>query len=702
MSQEVKNIRIQQKVDTLEHWEKSNLQLLENEIAYEKETGRYKIGTGNKTWRELEYAAGGEAVDIPVKASEGENSAIFAKSTNDFNEADLPELSEIYYKPINPGYFYKKEILTDKVIDGSNSKELSFSGTELNGYGVVQGSGFRPSETVKEGDIYLFNGAYYYSDNSDEYQGYVIITGVQDSDGGNNGALWFKPISVTDFYPFPTVSGGEFRAWALTAVDVRYRFENLAFTKAKIGTIPLTTLYIYTDKWSNTRYTIYEDYTPDGKYGENGESKDIVTNDDPIYNTIKCEALFGEKKYAIATGNNAISAGQNSVAFGNNAIAIGKTSAARGSNSGAFGINGLATGINSVALNEGGKAVGYASLAVNDHCEAVNYNTIAGGYQSVASGSTSFAFGNHVITSGRCSATFGQTSEARGDYSFVAGRWNKSIDSDNVVFGMKNTASGQLSFVSGFNNTVSSNDCFISGQGNKVSGFAGFATGSNNILTGFGSAVFGSENEVHGTNGCVAFGLSNTIYGSRNMATGYDNTIEENNSNILTAGLQNQIKEGNRSTIVIGYNNKVTGTYESAIFGYSNQVTDAKMSIVSGKDNSSNFSYTAVFGEGLRASKEHQTTIGRHNKSDGSALFIIGNGKEQGAESNAFVVRQDGTVYSSGHITSDSYIHAKGQIKGNDIELTSDNSQIIMKSENGTKYKLTVSDDGTLTTEAID
>ena len=663
MSQEVKNIRIQQKVDTRENWEKSSLQLLENEIAYEKETGKYKIGTGNKTWSELEYAAGGEVLDIPVKASEGENSAIFSKSTNDFNEADLPELGEIYYKPINPGYFYEKEILTDKVIDGSNFKQLSFSGTELDGYGVVQGSEFRPSETVKEGDICLFNGTYYYSDNSDEYKnfdfkGYVIITDLQDPDEGYDGALWFKPISITDFHPFPTIHDGWFEPWALTVVDVRYRFENLAFTKNVIGTTPLpTTLYTYTDKWSNKRYTIYEDYTPDGKLGENGEGTSIVTNNDPIYNTIKCEVLFNQKKYAIATGNNTISVGQDSVAFGNNAIAMGKTSMARGSNSGAFGINGLATGINSVALNEGGKAVGYASLAVNDHCEAVNYNTIAGGYKSVASGHTSFAFGNAVKATGRCSAVFGQTNEARGNYNFVTGRWNRGIGTDVAVFGMNNIANGQLSLVSGLDNKENGAYCFVSGNNNYVSGRANFVAGSLNTITGAGSAVFGSQNNVSGDNGCAAFGILHDVNGKKNLVTGQDNTTATNTENNLVVGLNNTVDGNTRNSIISGWKNYVTDTQK-----------------------------VAMFGEGLIAKRDCQTVMGLYNEPDRDALLVIGNGSDKDNKNNALTLNADGTLTT------------QGAVNCSNIFLTDTNSMICMKSPNGTEYVLRVEDDGTLST----
>lgn len=60
MSQEnIKQIRIQSRVDTIDNWKDINPILLEREIGYEKETGKYKIGNGNSTWNELPYSSVG-------------------------------------------------------------------------------------------------------------------------------------------------------------------------------------------------------------------------------------------------------------------------------------------------------------------------------------------------------------------------------------------------------------------------------------------------------------------------------------------------------------------------------------------------------------------------------------------------------------------------------------------------------------------
>lgn len=57
-----KNIRIKSRVDTKANWESPASELLDKEIGYEKETGRYKIGDGVSHWNDLPYASDGAYV----------------------------------------------------------------------------------------------------------------------------------------------------------------------------------------------------------------------------------------------------------------------------------------------------------------------------------------------------------------------------------------------------------------------------------------------------------------------------------------------------------------------------------------------------------------------------------------------------------------------------------------------------------------
>lgn len=55
-SSNTKNLHILSRVDTKENWESVNPVLLDREIGYERNTGRYKIGDGLNAWNDLEYA----------------------------------------------------------------------------------------------------------------------------------------------------------------------------------------------------------------------------------------------------------------------------------------------------------------------------------------------------------------------------------------------------------------------------------------------------------------------------------------------------------------------------------------------------------------------------------------------------------------------------------------------------------------------
>ena len=86
MSQDnIKQIRIQSRVDTKANWERINPILLEREIGYEKETGKYKIGDGVNTWLQLSYSTvGNEGATIEQLNSKVDKIQGKQLSTNDF------------------------------------------------------------------------------------------------------------------------------------------------------------------------------------------------------------------------------------------------------------------------------------------------------------------------------------------------------------------------------------------------------------------------------------------------------------------------------------------------------------------------------------------------------------------------------------------------------------------------------------------
>lgn len=128
-----KNIRIQSRVDTKENWEKpeNNPVLLEREIGYEKETGKYKIGNGISTWNELPYSSVG-------------NKGATIEQINDLISITNDKVDKISGKTLSSNDFtndYKNKIdntehlIDEKIaalIDSSLGNDPNFATTILN------------------------------------------------------------------------------------------------------------------------------------------------------------------------------------------------------------------------------------------------------------------------------------------------------------------------------------------------------------------------------------------------------------------------------------------------------------------------------------------------------------------------------------------------------------------------------------------
>ena len=132
-------------------------------------------------------------------------------------------------------------------------------------------------------------------------------------------------------------------------------------------------------------------------------------------------------------------------------------------------------------------------------------------------------------------------------------------------------------------------------------------------------------------------------------------------------------------TIYDGINNSllVNGSYEAS----------GENSFAAGYMSRATGSNSAAFNFGTQATGEDQLAVGRFNKVDKNALFIVGNGGNDVTRSTAFSVGA-----SSTNINTDVNISEGHNLVANNIILTS---------PNGTKYRITVNDEGTLTSTKV-
>ena len=69
-------VRMQQRRDTAAGWTSANPTLLNGELGYEKDTGKFKIGDGSTAWNSLGYIAAFAITTYPLATVDIANDAI--------------------------------------------------------------------------------------------------------------------------------------------------------------------------------------------------------------------------------------------------------------------------------------------------------------------------------------------------------------------------------------------------------------------------------------------------------------------------------------------------------------------------------------------------------------------------------------------------------------------------------------------------
>jgi hypothetical protein len=243
----------------------------------------------------------------------------------------------------------------------------------------------------------------------------------------------------------------------------------------------------------------------------------------------------------------------------------------------------------------------------------------------------------------------GDIDEDVNSRNFTSGYNNIAGVSDNIVCGRDNEAEGKFNAVFGQNN-IAKEQSFASGADNKVLQSSAGAVGTGNTIRDSGIHSFVS-------------GQNNTIRGSACLGSGTSNTIKPNGANSFVCGQSNTIDAP--QGFACGKGNFIWNKFSCCfVGGEGNQV---------GRDNKGAH-YCFVYGKSLLGEGPNQVVFGKYNKTSADALFIIGNGTSN-ARKNALVLNKD-----------------------EELEVKS----TILFSENGTKFRVKVSNDGTLITEKVE
>lgn len=330
--------------------------------------------------------------------------------------------------------------------------------------------------------------------------------------------------------------------------------------------------------------------------------------------------------------------------------------------------------------------VSNAKLELSDEVDdfinsiAVNYFTVVGrpDLGDIEVGFNSAVFGEECIAQEKNAFACGGGNRVLAPYGFACNRGNVAHHT-SFASGYYTKATGGQAHSEGCETEASANASHAEGYKSKTLGYASHAEGqsvakgSYSHTEGFGSVAEGEAS--HAENIGKAYG---DYSHAENASTARGNYSHSEGQS--TAQGESSHAEGNLN-FAVG-----TASHAEGAENYAN----GSWSHAGGYRTHANGKFSFTHGYGLQASNRSQFVIGEFNAIDkagdanskGKYVFIIGKGTDtyDTTRKNAHTVDWDGNAFYAGNVEC---------------------AGVILKSPNGTKYKLTVADDGTLATVKV-
>ena len=258
-----------------------------------------------------------------------------------------------------------------------------------------------------------------------------------------------------------------------------------------------------------------------------------------------------------------------------------------------------------------------------------------------------------------------------------------------LATGFNTTASGTYSTAMGRSTVASAFNTIAIGNQATASSVGSISLGSFTTANGSNSTAIGSQTNASGNNS-TAFGSQTTALGSYSTAMGRNTTAEaystamgdgtEASGTYSTAMGRNTIASGNYSTTMgfnttassqaataMGWETEASGDY-SAAMGINN-VASGNYSFAMGLNNTASGAASFAMGIATTAPSYTETVVGAYNTTytpnsssewnSNDRLFVIGNGGDFVARSNAMVVLKNGNT-GIGTSTPQELLHLSG------------------------------------------
>ena len=347
---------------------------------------------------------------------------------------------------------------------------------------------------------------------------------------------------------------------------------------------------------------------------------------------------------------------------------------------------GFSSGKNNASLGKYSTTCGTRNTAV--------YGGVALGNHNAVLGQSGFAVGetNFVSRSGRYGAALGSNNTVNGKNGVAAGRSNEIDDLYGVAFGYGNTVKGKSSSALGYTNSLNDDGEFAAGTGNTLSGENAVAIGRANQSYGKLNTCIGYGNIV---NKCIcgtAIGNVNHVYANYAFAAGNNNTVDADASGVI--GLNLNAKVSSESGV---YNN-----VGHLLVGSNNTINGGRNLIMGGQSSVALLHDSIVIGNNLKETSKGfgKAIFGSYNAESGASI-VLGAGNSNSNRKNVFEVFNDGAVKTPNarRYTTDGSDNKRLTTK----EYVDDAiaTAVVLVSPNGTKYKITVDNTGTLSTTEI-
>ena len=488
MSQEKINVRIQSKVDSSDRWWSNNTLLLDKEIGYERETGKYKIGDGVTLWRDLPYASADSVIEeTPEGGYQTADSIANSKFSTAFgcqNQAGAKAFAITAINTSNSSYTLdstaglEPNMIFSVNIAWVNEQQEIRSAQEsdygsivsINGNEVIVSRLFIPEgfTDLYLSDIYVDE---YGFDN--ELNTFKIIerpdlgtrnianaafaTGLLNKAGGKGAISFGGGNTSSGSWAFSAGTETVANGWASTALGARnITSANAALVQGMNNTA--------SGKYSHAegnRTTA----SGDGSHSEGlyTEALDIGAHAEGSYSIASAESSHAEGRETYTYGDYSHAEGRRTETYALYAHAEGKETVARGEQSHSEGYQTYA--YESASHSEGHNTRAYGQYS---HAEGISTTT---GAQGTTTGKYAHAEGNATKATGTASHSEGYSTQATGAYSHAEGEGCIASGKGAHAEGLNTQATKNYSHAEGEGTIAKGACCHIMGKYNQVGSY---------------------------------------------------------------------------------------------------------------------------------------------------------------------------------------------------------------------------------------